>query len=384
MNKNILITIKKELRSIFRDKKTIARMFLFPLIIPAMIMLYGTMYDTMEENENSEYKIGINYNATEIERDIFKNLNISYDEYDNKDDLDNEYNNKNIEGYIDYNKENNTYTIYTNTSSTGGMVLSSILEQYLESYNTYLTNNYLLEHNINLEEAYNHFNVEYKDLSNSNYMLSILLTVSFTYIIMSICMSTSSMATGVTATERENGTLETILTFPIKKTELITGKYLSSVIIGFISSLIGFILTIISLTIGKHLYTMFEGFDLILSPASIIGSLVVITCASFFIAGVALALTCFSRTYKEAQSAVSMLNMLCIVPMFVSLIEIELTNIYYLIPICNFEQILMDLFTNSASILNVFLTLISTIVYISIVLIYILKSYKSEKILFAK
>lgn len=383
MNKSILITIKKELRSILRDKKTIMRMLLFPLIIPAMIVLYGTMYDSEEAPNETEYKIGINYELKEVENELLKNLNITAKQY-NSDDLEKEYKEENIDGYIEYKEENNEYIIYTDSSTASGMTLNALLAEYLEGYSNYLTNNYLLEHNINLEEAYNHFNVSYEDLSNTNYMVTILLVVAFTYIIMAICLATSSMATGVTATERENGTLETILTFPIKKTELIVGKYLSSVIVGFVASLVGLILTIVSILIGKNYYTMFEGFNLSLSLPSIIGSILVIASASFFIAGVALALTCFSKTYKEAQSAVSMLNMVCIVPMFVSILEVELTSTYYMIPICNFEQTLMDLFTNTASITNIVTTLVSTVIYIGIVLIYITKSYNSEKILFTK
>lgn len=384
MNKNVFITLKKELRSFFRDKKTMLRMFLFPLIIPAMIMLYGTMYETMDAEENMSYDIGVNYEVSEEEKEILDRLNVHYKRYGTLEELQEEYENKDIEGYITYEDTAKEYKVYTNNSGTDGMALNETLAVYLENYNDYLTNLYLVEHQVDLNEAYNHFNVEYEDLSNTNFMITIMLTVSFTYIIMAICMATSGMATGVTATERENGTLETILTFPIKKTELLTGKYLSSVIVGFIASFIGFILTIGSLMIGKNIYTMFEGFELILSFKSIVGSLIIIAGASFFIAGVAFALTCFSKTYKEAQSAVSLLNMVSIVPLFVSILEIEVTNAYYLIPICNFEQVLMDLFTNSASLGNLLITIGSTIVYIGIVLFYIVKSYNSEKILFAK
>lgn len=384
MNKNILITIKKELRSIIRDKKTIIRMLLFPLIIPAMIIFYGNMYEGIEDTNDNTYKIGIDYQISEEEKEIFNTLKIDYIECNSKECLEDSYSNKEIEGYISYNKDSNTYKIYTDSSSTNGMMTSAIIEEYLSSYSQLLTNAYLLNQNIDLNKAYNHFEISYEDLGNSNYMLSILLSISFTYIIMAICMTTSSMATGVTAVERENGTLETILTFPIKKTELLTGKYLSSVILGFVSSLIGLILTIASIVIGKNFYSMFDGFELILSLKTIIGSLLIVICASFFIAGVALALTSFSKTYKEAQSSTAMLQMICIIPMFVSLIEMELTNIYYLIPICNFEQILMDLFTNNATLNNIFLTIGSTIIYIIIVLTYIIKSYNSEKILFTK
>ena len=43
--REILITIKKELRSIFRDKKTFITLLLFPILIPAMIFLYAYMYE---------------------------------------------------------------------------------------------------------------------------------------------------------------------------------------------------------------------------------------------------------------------------------------------------------------------------------------------------
>lgn len=379
MNKNILITLKKELRSIFRDKKTLLRMLLFPLIIPAMIMLYGIMYDNMDKEENT-YQIGLNYEMSENEKEIAKGLNIEFIHYEEDNDLKEAYQKGKIEGYLTY--KDNKYTIYTNQGNTSGLTVNALLGEYLESYNTYLTNSYLVEEGIDLEKAYNHFEVEYEDLSSTDYFLQLILTISLTYIIMSICLSASNMATSATAAEKENGTLETILTFPIKKTELIIGKYLASVIIGFITAFIGLVLMIVSLYVAKDTYTTFENFHLIIDWKTIIGSIITIFSASLFIAGAALSLTCFSKTYKEAQSASQMLNMLSIVPMFISLIEIKLNYFYYLIPICNYEQTMMDLFTNNISIINLFITFLSTIVYIIIVIIYIIKAYNSEKILF--
>ena len=57
---NILVTIKKELRSILRDKKTIAVLFIYPIMIPLMVILYGNIYENLD-TEVSEYTIGINY-----------------------------------------------------------------------------------------------------------------------------------------------------------------------------------------------------------------------------------------------------------------------------------------------------------------------------------
>lgn len=380
MSKKIFITIKKELRSIFRDRKSIVRMFLFPLIIPAMIIFYGILYDNIG-NEETTYTVGVNYEISEVEKQIADTLNIQYKEYNTKKELENAYQEKQIGGYLIY--EDNNYTIYTNQSATSGMTINALLTEYLENYSQYLTNQYLVEEGIDLDKAYNHFTYESQDIGESNYFLQIILLVSITYIIMSICLSTSNMATSTTAAEKENGTLETILTFPIKRTELLIGKYLSSAIIGFITSIIGLILMIISLYYSKENYNVFSTINLSIDLSTIIISIIIIFLASFFIASIAFALTCYSKTYKEAQSASQLLNMISIIPMFVNLFETKITYYYYLIPICNYEQILIDLFSNNITLTNLLLTIISTFIYIVVVITYIIKAYNSEKILYS-
>lgn len=380
MSKKIFITIKKELRSIFRDRKSIVRMFLFPLIIPAMIIFYGILYDNID-NEEITYTVGVNYEISEVEKQIADTLNIQYKEYNTKKELENAYQEKQIGGYLIY--EDNNYTIYTDQSATSGMTINALLTEYLENYSQYLTNQYLIEEGIDLDKAYNHFTYESQDIGESNYFLQVILLVSITYIIMSICLSTSNMATSTTAAEKENGTLETILTFPIKRTELLIGKYLSSAIIGFITSLIGLILMIISLYYSKENYNVFSTINLSIDLSTIIISIIIIFLASFFIASIAFALTCYSKTYKEAQSASQLLNMISIIPMFVNLFETKITYYYYLIPICNYEQILIDLFSNNITLTNLLLTIISTFIYIVVVITYIIKAYNSEKILYS-
>ena len=99
------------------------------------------------------------------------------------------------------------------------------------------------------------------DLDGENFILLMMFTVAFTYIIMSIVMATSNMATTATAVEKENGTLETILTFPVSVKNLIVGKYLAVVIMGILSSLVGLVLTIGSLEIASNSFTVFESIN---------------------------------------------------------------------------------------------------------------------------
>lgn len=378
---NILITFKKELRSILRDKKTLLSLFIFPIMIPVMIILYGTIYDNIE-NEETNTNIGVNYTVSENEKTILDSLNMTYSEYKSEEEMQQEYENGNITAYISYNEDEKKYTIYSDMSGTDGMTANALIYEYLEAYSQTLTNEYLLNQNINLEEAYNHFTIEEKELGNNNYVITLVLSISLTYTILSICMATGNMAVAATASEKENGTLETILTFPIKKTELIIGKYFSSVAIGMIAGLVSLIFMIAGLFVAKSHYTIFENFELILNSVSIIGSILTIISASIFIGGIALVLTAFTKSYKEAQSKISSLTMLAMIPMFISLMGIEVTKTYYLIPICNYVQVLNDLFTNSINMTNVLITTGSTIIYVIIVITYIVKAYNSEKILF--
>ena len=58
--------------------------------------------------------------------------------------------------------------------------------------------------------------------------------MAITFTIMAITLSCIYTSTDTTAGEKERGTLETILTFPISRKELIFGKYLAISISGIV------------------------------------------------------------------------------------------------------------------------------------------------------
>ena len=378
--KNILITIKKELRSIFRDKKTVITMFIYPILIPCMVLLYGNIGDSVE-SDGLDSVIGINYELSVEEENILKEMKLSYNKYSSLEEMDKAFNKKEITGYVT--KDDNKYVIYTDESSTDGMASSAIISAYLDSYSMYLTTEYLVDKGINVEEAYSLISYETKSLESHNYMTTVLLSVSLTYTILSICIAASNMAILTTATEKENGTLETILTFPIKKGELITGKYASSVIVSFIASLISFILMAVSFYVGTKTFKTFEGVSLNITVGSVLGSLLTCLLASVFISGVAMYLTAFAKSYKEAQSKIALINMIGILPIFITLLNIKITEYYYMIPICNYVQIINELLVGKTTLVNLLITLISTVVYTFAIIKLIIKLYNSEKILFS-
>ena len=382
MNKKMVkITIKKELRSIFRDKKTIALIFVFPLLIAFFIFLLSSTYET-SINDKEIYDIAINYELTDIEKKIIKENQLKTKYYDSLDKMEKDFKNSKVSAYVYYDKEKNTYTIYSDEGMKG-MSASSFITSYLDTYNTYLGNKYLLENNINPEDVYNNFTIKTELVEGENYILQTVLSLAFTYVIIAIAMASSSLATSATAVEKEQGTLETLLTFPVTSKELITGKYLATVIMSLFASLFGYLITLISLVIAKGKYKVYEDINLFINPENIIIGILICLAASLLISGLAILLTANSKSYKEAQMASQVLTMITIVPMFISMLNISIiSKLYYVIPIISHVQILMDIFTTKINYSNIFLCLLSSIIISIIIIDIIIKKFKSEKVLF--
>ena len=386
MNKNnIFITIKKEFRSIFRDKKTICYIFGFPFIIAFMIFMMGAMEEAFfEESSEVKYYIGINYEANEIEKALMKENSLDYEYYENVDDMKAAYHNGDIEAYLEYDEVKKIYYIYTDESMVNSQVANYVM-YYLDSYNAYLGNAYLVNQGINVEDIYNNFTYELKttdgeEVSESDMVIELVMNMSFTYIIMVISLATVNMAITAIATEKENGTLETILTLPITTKELIIGKYLATFLIGFLASLVGFIITLGSFAIATNMFTVFEEFSI--GFGVVLWGVVICLIASLLIAALAILITSSAKSYKEAQASGSILQTICILPLLLSMVSFDVSNVLYAIPILSHTTILMELYSGTCSNINLLITIGSTLVYIIVIIFVLLKKFKSEKVLF--
>lgn len=384
-NKSVLITLKKELRSIFRDKKTIAMILGFPFIIAIFIFFFGYMEEPIIGEGTTEYSIASNYNINDVEKEFMKQYGLKHKYYKDVSLMKEDFDEGKISGFIEYQEEKNNYVVYAASDMTG-LNVSSLMASYLEDYNQYLGNMKLVSQNIDPEEVFSNFtfemkNIDGEELSSSSFMLEVIMSISFTYIIMAIALASVNMATSAIAVEKEHGTLETILTMPITVKDLIIGKYLATVVVGIISSVIGFILTIAGFGVASKMFDMYKDFSI--SFEAIFFGIVICIFASFLIAGLAIAITSSAKSYKEAQASGQILSLLCVVPMFFSYLEITITRLYYAIPILNYTTILLDLYNGNFEYLNLLITVGTTIVYIAVILYLMLKKFKSEKVLFA-
>lgn len=377
---NIKITIFKEIRGVFRDKKTIQKLILYPLIIPLVIFLFGFLLDGMTE---ADYVIGTNYKLTDDENIIIKEYkDISIENYDNKEKLEEAYNNGKINGYIV--KNDNNYTIYADTSLNSGEIVSSISNSYLEAYSLVLGNKYLIENNIDPSNVFNNLTISNKSLASedTNALISLIFNMVITYVVMIVVMVSVVIVPDATSGEKERGTLETILTFPIKSSELVVGKYLATSALSFIVGLIAYLLSIPTFSIVNKFFESFEDVVFTTNFEYILVAILVIFLVSLLAAGVCMALAGKAKTYKEAQSSLQMVSILPMIPYFLTFMEID-NIIFDFIPIANCSSLLNDIVINNINIQSLLITILTTIAYTAVIIIYISKQYKSEDTLFS-
>ena len=377
---NIKITIFKELRGIIRDKKSLHKLIIYPLLIPLIIILFGGLFDTVNE---SNYLVGTNYELTKEEKTIIKELkNIKFKEFTSNKELKEAYSNSEISGYII--KNNNTYTIYTDESQNSGEIVLSLSNSYLEMYNKLLGNQELIKNNIDPNKVFNVINIKTKSLTkdDSNIMTNMIFGLVITYLIMIVVMVCVVVVIDATSGEKERGTLETILTFPIKSGELVMGKYLATAILGFGVGLISYLLSFPTIFIGKKLFKSYEEIVFSTNAISIILVIFVIFLVALLSAGICMALAGKAKTYKEAQSSLQFISILPIIPYFLQVMEID-SFIFNLIPIANCGSLLNDIIVNNINIESLLIIIISTIIYTTIILVYISKQYKKEETLFS-
>ncbi|MCI8956701.1 MAG: ABC transporter permease [Eubacterium sp.] len=380
MNNKIKSIFKKELREMFRDKKSLSMMLLIPIMIPLMVLGMSALFNAQMNTPVSEYnRIGFNYEMSSAEKELASNMDIQVISGSTKE-LKTKYDQDELDLYVT--KEGSTYTINGEDNQTTSMA-SSLVNSYFTAYKEYLQNSYLTENKISPNDVINIISVKENISTAQNFFGSYITNYAFLFIIMAIAISAMYPATDATAGEKERGTLETLLTFPIKSRDIIIGKYLSVTFSSMITGILSLILTVISLLAANNMFEIYKETDLMLSPVSLIFATIVIIAYSFLISGLNIAVASKCKTFKEAQSALTPVMFISFFPgMIAFLINLKTSALLSLIPFLNYTLIFTDITNGVVNYANIFLMLLSTIVIIIAVLGVIIKQYKSEKILF--
>lgn len=155
-------------------------------------------------------------------------------------------------------------------------------------------------------------------------LVSILSSQSFAvpFIIMMIIIMAGGMVISSMGMEKENKTLETLLTLPVSRSSIVSGKLLASALVGLVMAgiyMIGFNYYMTSLEMSAEVDLAQYGLDL--GPADYI-----LVGASVFVSLVAALSMCmvlgtYAKNYKSAQTLTMPISLLAIIPMFLTMFK---------------------------------------------------------------
>jgi sodium transport system permease protein len=139
------------------------------------------------------------------------------------------------------------------------------------------------------------------------------------------------------AGEKERGTMETLLTAPASRIEIVLGKFGVVVLAGLASAmvaLIGMYLGMLPHAGGDSV--LIQTMKRFLAPQNTLITMVMIVPLTMFFAAILLTVSVFARSFKEAQSIITPLTIVAIFPAGIALMpSIELTPVTAFVPVLN-------------------------------------------------
>lgn len=202
-------------------------------------------------------------------------------------------------------------------------------------------------------------------------------------------------AIDATAGEKERGTLEVLLVAPIRRSEVVVGKFLATLLFGLSAALMAILGYILGGTILRSLFsdmmgaqasefTQVMGGSLNVGPLSVVLLVVSTLLLAMLIAALLIGITSFARSFREAQTYLAPLSFLLILPA-IGLQFSELLDfgpLIYLVPVVNALLLMDDIVTGSAGALPVLLTWGSLLAFAALLLDFAYRSFKREGVIF--
>lgn len=342
---------KKEIKDTLRDRRTVIMMIVIPtLVFPLIMNVYMMISKKFEQDTQSQkVKIGLVSNQVgAIEQELMnlpKELGKKeFIPYKDTNELKKDIQDKKIQlgCYVSSNEaalleemKPVAITVFHDGTDLGMKERFSAFISFIE---TKMKRERYHALKIN-EENITPLNVNYSNVASDKEMVGKFAGGILPYFFIAFgFMGCMYPAIDLFTGEKERGTLETLLTTPVKRWKILIGKMLVVVTSGVMAStfsLIGLFLSLESLQ-GEEAGELANIVHEILSPGFIVMLYVLLFPMIVFFAGVMIPIAIRSKSFKEAQSIISPLNMLIVLPAMVGFFPgIELNYVTAVIPVIN-------------------------------------------------
>jgi sodium transport system permease protein len=189
-------------------------------------------------------------------------------------------------------------------------------------------------------------------------------------------------AIDITAGERERGTLETILSSPVNRLDLMAGKVIAVATLATVTGLLNMISLALTTLEGEHLAG--HGVSFAIPWGRTAATMIVVVPAAFFFASLMVAVGAMARTHKEAQTLLTPVYVLSFSPMLVATLgNWKLAGPAVLLPPVNVTLLARDLILGKATPGIALIVVASTLACGALALSLAARLYDSERLLAA-
>ena len=391
-----LTIAKKELTDITRDRRTIIMMIILPFVlIPG---LFGVVYtiQSKQAEKATEQQMKVSFFGQEYAPELyqaFADLDKviildqipadSVDSYIQNEYLDAAiYVNREYQESIDQNKQAPIIIKFKGTDSFG------ITRNRIKSLLTAQENKIITKrmNQLNLKpDIVKAYQIDYKDVASVQEKLGKMAGgfLPYFFIIFGF-MGAMYPALDLGAGEKERGTLETILSSPATRLDVVLGKFLVVMLAAFITAFIA----LGGMYFGIQTFPDLEPWVLeIVNQMFTIKNMVLIMSLilpiSAFFSALLLGLSIYAKSFKEAQSIVGPLNIAIIFPAMIGMIPgIELNAITSLIPILNVSLASKDIIAGTINPWYMVEVYLSLIVFAGLAIVWCVNWFNRESTIF--
>jgi len=396
--KKIAVIIKKEFIDIIRDRRSLMMMVVMPIFLIYLVMNISVTLSRSQTKKAEEktLKVGLITagNAQEFRAKLLERQDMKIDESIAAENIDTLIKEKELDFAIVFetnfdqkaqNQKNGSgeIKIYYKSSSENRIAKKRI-DKMIKQYKEKLLTARLTE--MNLDHSFIEPLIKREiDLATSKEKLGEAIGGFLPYIFVIFCfMGAMYPAIDLAAGEKERATLETLLTSPANRIQIVFGKFVVVTLTGIITAAISILALYMSIKGIKEIpKNIMESLVRIIEPQSIalLASLLIPLCA--FFAAVLLSLSIFARSYKEAQSIIMPFYFLIIIPVMIGLFPGIYLNIFTaFIPVLNVSLATKEIISGTIKIALLLEVYFSLFILAALSLIFCSWWFKREDVIF--
>lgn len=387
--KKIIIIAKKEFLDLLRDKRTLIRMILIPLLVfPVIINLVTMVQSSAAEKEMAkEIKVGyvLNGHDGSMVEQMKKAPNYSFKAYTDSTNMKQDVKNDSLSVGLVYSEQFDDDFQLGKTPEISAFYEGVHSEDYervkllLQSQDTA----YTAVRMASIDKEYGFiepFKITRTDIGDDKETIAKYAGGMLPYFFLAFCfMGCMIPAIDMFAGEKERGTIETLLTTPVSRLNIVIGKMVVVTIFGLLSAslaLLGLYFGLNFMGIEGQFLDTIKG---MLTPG-LIGTLYILLIPlAIFFAGLMIPVSVYSKSFKEAQSILTPLNILVVLPaLFGFLPGVELDYTTAFIPILNVVLACKSLIGGHPDMVLIGITFFSLIFLATLAVIISIKQFGKE------